>query len=132
MKFKYGAIPLVVLFVWTTACTVGDRTPRPELNFLTDIVPIIERDCGTSVCHAASDEQFAGLPASYYAFPVDSDGKITGSDRLEAARARTLEKLASEDVKFSELIRKPLDESLGGLAHRGGTQYGSMASPDLI
>ncbi len=132
MKFKYGAIPLVILFVWTTACTVGDRTPRPELNFRTDIVPIIERDCGTSVCHAASDEQFAGLPASYYAFPVDSDGKITGSDRLEAARVRTLEKLASEDVKFSEFIRKPLDESLGGLAHRGGTQYGSMASPDLV
>ncbi|MCP4445977.1 MAG: hypothetical protein GY811_11620 [Myxococcales bacterium] len=103
-----------------------------SVDFESEIAPIIERDCGTSVCHAATDEQFLELPENYYAFPVDSDGKLTGADRLEAARVRTLEKLASEDVKFSDFIRKPLDESLGGSAHRGGAQYASVQDDSLV
>ncbi len=115
-----------------TACLVGETNTKPSLaDFASEIVPIIERDCGTSVCHAATDEKFADLPADYYAFPVDADGKITGTERLKAAQARTLEKLASEDVKFSDFLRKPLEESLGGSAHRGGSQYTTMTDPSL-
>lgn len=133
MKTKGLATSFVVLLASVAACTVGDVNGGPSLvEFESSIAPIIERDCGTSACHGATDEQFAELSESYYAFPVDSAGKISGQERLAAALARTLEKLASEDVKFSDFIRKPLEESLGGSAHRGGTQYSTMTDETLL
>ncbi len=131
MKILHGST-IIAIVIAAAGCSVGDLNGTPSVaDFEQTVIPIIERDCGTSACHAADDAQFATLPETYYAFPVDSDGKITGSERVSAALTRTMEKLASEDVKFSDFIRKPLEESLGGSAHRGGTQYSTMNDESL-
>ena len=99
--------------------------------FDSEIAPIFEQDCGTSACHAAQGDQFDTLDPTYFVFPVDDNGKITGRDRLDKARARATEKLAAAGPEFAPLVRKPLDESLGGQAHRGGSQYRTMSDQNL-
>ena len=95
-------------------------------SFASQVAPILERDCGSSACHAASDAKFDALNPSYFAFPVDAQGKISGSDRLDKALERARAKLSGAGGRFAPLLRKPLDESLGGEQHRGGTQYRSV------
>lgn len=124
----------VVLSLVCFGCVGGinsgvDGDSREE--FAQSIVPIFERDCGTSACHAAEDGRFEELDPTYFVFPVDDEGRITGADRVDRAYQRAIEKLAAEGAKFADLVRKPLDESLGGQAHRGGSQYRTMGDPAL-
>ncbi len=113
------------------ACSVGDLDGgQARETFARDVAPILERDCGTNACHAADDARYDELPASYFVFPVDAAGRIAGEDRMAKAYARSVEKLAAGGARSSDLLRKPLDESLGGLAHRGGTQYRTETDED--
>jgi hypothetical protein len=124
---------LMTLAIATSvACTVGG-TDRSDESAMFDqhIAPIFETDCGTSACHAAEGDLFDTLDPTYFVFPVDADGKITGRDRLDRAHTRAVEKLAAAGAEFASLIRKPLDESLGGQAHRGGSQYRTMSAANL-
>lgn len=98
-------------------------------RFEREIAPLIERDCGTNVCHAASDAQFDELPEEYFVFPVDDSGRITPGDRMDKAYQRSLAKLSAAGGRHADLIRKPLDEALGGSAHRGGAQYRTETDP---
>jgi hypothetical protein len=125
-------LPLAI----TAACvgSTGDGGPggSDRAAFEQIVAPIFERDCGTSACHAADGDRFDELDPSYFVFPVDDDGRISGSDRLDRAYQRAIEKLSAEGAQFADLIRKPLDESLGGQAHRGGSQYRTMNDPALV
>lgn len=114
------------------ACTVGGTDPSGDAAMFDErVAPIFESDCGTSACHAAEGDLFDTLDPEYFVFPVDADGRISGRDRLDRARARAVEKLAAAGPEFASLIRKPLDESLGGQAHRGGSQYRTMSDANL-
>lgn len=98
-------------------------------EFASSVAPVLQRDCGSSACHAASDEVFANLNPAYFGFPVDAQGNLTGDTRIAAAFERAKAKLSGGGARFGELLRKPLDESLGGMQHRGGTQYRSVRDP---
>ena len=123
-----------VILMLAAGCTgAGAPAGGPEAGrmFESEVVPVLQRDCGTSACHAANDTQFETLNKAYFAFPVDAEGKLRGASRIAAARKRAEEKLSGAGARFAEFIRKPLDESLGGLAHRGGSQYRSMRDAGL-
>jgi len=107
----------------------GDAADRDR--FMSEVIPVIEADCGTSACHAAPGNLFDTLDPEYFVFPVDDNGRISGADRRDKAYTRALEKLSAAGGEFSSFIRKPLDESLGGRAHRGGSQYRTMSDANL-
>ncbi|RMH43175.1 MAG: hypothetical protein D6689_05930 [Deltaproteobacteria bacterium] len=116
------------------ACVDGSQLGgggEDKSMFATEIAPIFEQDCGTNACHAAEGDRYDELDPSWFVFPVDEDGRITGSERLEKAYARAVEKLSAAGPEFSPLVRKPLDEALGGQAHRGGSQYRTMSDERL-
>ena len=96
-----------------------------------DVVPVLEESCANVGCHGADAVRLASLDESYFAFPVDEAGRIPRGRGVELAYERALHTLSSEGALFADLIRKPLDESLGGLPHRGGTQWRSMDEPAL-
>jgi hypothetical protein len=99
--------------------------------FEQEVVPLFESQCGTSACHAGFGTRFDDLDPSYFVFPVDGEGHVAGSDRIDKAHQRAVDKLSADGAEFGDLVRKPLDESLGGLAHRGGAQYRSMSDESL-
>jgi hypothetical protein len=107
-----------------------DTEREQQQAFLEEVIPVFEKDCGSSSCHSATDDKFAALNPEYFAFPVDADGKITGAERVEKALERARHKLSGAGGRFATLLRKPLDESLGGLQHRGGSQYRSVKDPN--
>lgn len=129
-----GARALLVLGVLAgLGCgtpTAGDE-PEDVDVFATEVAPLLEQRCGTRACHASPDDEIAGIDPAYFAFPVDADGRLRGEARIAVARARAEDKLSAEGGIFADLVRKPLDESLGGLAHRGGPQFRSMTNPEL-
>ncbi len=127
-----AAASLLVVFGCSSdpGSTQDEREARAI--FRDEIAPIFEQDCGTNVCHGAEGDRFDTLPATYFAFPVDSAGKITGDASMDKAYERAVEKLSAAGSNFSSLIRKPLDESLGGQSHRGGSQYRSMGEDKLV
>lgn len=109
----------------------GSEDQAERAYFEAEVLPVLEQDCGTSACHAADDAGFEALDPEYFVFPVDSEGRIAGAERIDRAYHRSLEKLAPEGPEFGDLVRKPLDEALGGLAHRGGSQYRTMSAEAL-
>lgn len=119
--------------VTAAGCGVGTIVNGGEgrASFERDIAPILERDCGSTACHAAEGDLFDQLNPEYFVFPVDANGSIAGSGRMSDAYQRAVEKLAYAGAEFSDFIRKPLDESLGGLPHRGGVQYRTMSDETL-
>jgi hypothetical protein len=106
-------------------------TEQERAYFDQHVIPIFESKCGLSACHAASADRFEKLDTSYFLFPVDDDGQVAGSERRDKAHERALEKISAESAKFSDLVRKPLHESLGGQVHRGGDQFLSMDEETL-
>jgi len=127
-----GLVPAGLLGLLGCVGHVGDTGGGDLSAFERDVVPVIERDCGTDSCHAAPGDRFDSLDPSYFVFPVDDEGKISGHDRIERAYERAREKLSGAGAEFSDLVRKPLDVSLGGLAHRGGSQFRTMDDPSLV
>jgi len=123
---------VLAVLLAVAGCNVGGMDHSAERDlFRTKVAPILERDCGTSACHAAPGDLFDSLDPSYFVFPVDDNGKITGGDRMDKAHTRAVEKLAAAGAEFAALIRKPLDEALGGQPHRGGSQFRTMHDADL-
>jgi len=122
--------PALALLCLAAGCdqkSYGDRAAAED--FARSVVPVLEQDCGSSACHAAADAKFDALNPEYFAFPVDENGKIAGEARVAKALERSKHKLSGAGAQFSMLLRKPLDESLGGFQHRGGTQYRSVKDP---
>jgi hypothetical protein len=111
---------------------VDETTGLTEREYFEEkVVPMYESLCGTSACHAAKADRFEKLNEEYFLFPVDEEGVVSGSERLDKAYERSIEKLSGAGPKFGDLVRKPLDEALGGLAHKGGAQYRSMEDEEL-
>lgn len=109
-----------------------DREAQVQAVFQEEVLFVFEQDCGSSACHAATDAKFETLNPAYFAFPVDDQGKISGPERAAKALERARAKLSGAGGPFAHLLRKPLDESLGGLQHRGGTQYRSVRDPSYL
>ena len=122
--YRRTFVLLVASFV--TACGLGSGPPSSGPTddagvvqdlFSREVVPIFESHCGSSACHAAAGDSIDTLDETYFLFPVDASGKITGAGAVAIARERAMRTLSPEGAQFSTLVRKPLDESLGGLAH---------------
>lgn len=99
--------------------------------FEREIVPILEASCTGIGCHGTDEESLAALDESYFGFLIDESGRIPRERGIELAYERALHTLSPDGPMFAELIRKPLDEALGGLPHRGGTQFHAMNDPAL-
>ncbi len=112
-------------------CATGGGVDRPTDEFAEVIVPLFEEHCSSTACHGVDDEAFAELDPAYFAFPLDAQGHIRGEERLQHAFDRARHTLSPAGPIFADLIRKPLDESLGGSSHRGGVQFRSMNDPAL-
>lgn len=124
--------PVALVVAASCGTTPPDGAQSDELAFFeSEVVPVIEASCGSAACHAARDEDFASIDATYFAFPTDDAGRIVGRERVMAAHQRAMNAISPDGGRFAEIVRKPLDESLGGLAHRGGTQFDAMNDPDL-
>ncbi len=112
---------------WWLACAT------PEGVFERDVVPALERSCGSSQCHGVgpdSERRGEVLIDGAFLFRVDGRGRV--SDPAEARRAALANITTVEDPDFSTLLRKPLDPAFGGLPHGGGIAFPSPAHEDYL
>ncbi len=108
-----------------------DRGGDWRVSFEREVVPVLEESCGNAACHGADEERLATLDESYFAFPVDAEGRVRDARAVTLAYERALHTLSPDGARFADLVRKPLDEALGGLPHRGGTQFRAEDDPAL-
>ncbi|MCP4784846.1 MAG: hypothetical protein GY903_21970 [Fuerstiella sp.] len=119
-------------------------------QFRHDVVPILESRCAVN-CHGVSPEQFREFTSSpdhagFFYFPINSvTGKIADHEALLSAwqtsrggEGNDAEHGAvsridyQERPEFSPLIRIPLADQLGGLAHRGLDVFYTTDDPDYL
>jgi hypothetical protein len=101
--------------------------PTPDgAQFVSEVYPVLLRDCAFSSCHGAPERflQVYGPRRER----LDPDTEISGPLSLDEVRYtydRARSMLASTaDPTLSLLLRKPLEISAGGQAHRGADAFG--------
>ncbi|MCC7334219.1 MAG: hypothetical protein IT422_03950 [Pirellulaceae bacterium] len=144
-----GTVPVV-------PCAGLDAREQASFDqFCRDVVPILESRCAAN-CHGVSSEQFVKFTrspehAGFYYFPINpATGKIPDHEsRLAAwrtsrgAESKHVESGPAEHEvvsridyreapQFSPLIRVPLADQLGGLAHRGLDVFYTLDDPDYL
>ena len=95
------------------ACTV---TPREQ--FVGEVVPMLDRSCGSTACHGLASGEQPPLPGFFYT--VDGEGRVVDTDQVYSA---ALEAIDTVDPQYSSLYRKPLGTVWGGQPHFGGANF---------
>ncbi|MCB9631916.1 MAG: hypothetical protein H6721_07250 [Sandaracinus sp.] len=118
------------------AAEVGEAIPS-ELDacgFEAEVYPQLARDCGFPTCHG-NDQRFFQVWAPGRARLDESTGILAAPTRAELDRSyeRALSMLGSYGgagtPEDSLLLRKPLEASAGGAAHRGVDRLGRDVYP---
>jgi hypothetical protein len=119
----------VLLLVITSACSadqIGASLPEPDGDaFARDVYPVLLRDCGSPTCHGASARFFhlVGPGRTRLSEEQDPLDPVTPQEILESYR-RTRAMLERDSDELPLLLRKPLDQSVGGASHGGRDLYG--------
>jgi hypothetical protein len=101
-----------VILLWL-ACTV-----TPQDQFVSEVVPMLDRSCGTTACHGLAPGEEPPLPGFFYT--VDGEGRAQDTDQVYAA---ALVAIDTVDPQHSSLYRKPLATVWGGQPHFGGENF---------
>jgi hypothetical protein len=100
--------------------------PSPDqASFEASAYPVLLRDCAFPACHASNDRFFQVYgPGRVRLDPMlDVYDPATPVElQLSYERARSM--LSSPHVEESLLLRKPLEASAGGSAHKGADELG--------
>lgn len=125
----------VCWFVFCTAVTgchettpeLHDSMPEPDgAMFVSNVYPILLRDCAFSTCHAAPERflQVYGPGRRRLDATIHYDDDMTLDEvQYSFDRARSMLATAA-DPRQSLLLRKPLEVAAGGQAHFGVDAFG--------
>lgn len=120
-------------------------------QFCRNVVPVLESRCGVK-CHGVPPDQFVEFTnspdhAGFFYFPINpATGKMAdhesrlaawrtsrGADDESGGHGSAVSRIDyQERAEFSPLIRVPLADQLGGLAHRGLDVFYSKDDPDYL
>lgn len=106
-----------------TLLLIGCLTPQQE--FEREVMPLLNRSCGSVSCHGVGEGEEAPLEGFFYA--VDEQGWAVDVDEVYAA---SLGAIDTVDPAYSPLYRKPLGTTWGGLPHYGGDNLVSPERPE--
>jgi hypothetical protein len=110
------------------ACGSAQIEPPPTpdaASFEASAYPVLLRDCAFPACHASNDRFFQVYgPGRVRLDPMLDvyDPATPVEVQLSYERARSM--LSSPQVEDSLLLRKPLEASAGGAAHKGDDELG--------
>jgi hypothetical protein len=121
---------LLVCTFLLAACGSKQTQPPPmpdAASFEATAYPVLLRDCAFPACHASNDRFFQVYgPGRVRLNPdpmLDVYQPATQAElQLSYERARSM--LSSPKVEDSLLLRKPLEASAGGAAHKGDDELG--------
>ncbi|MBI3201029.1 MAG: PD40 domain-containing protein [Myxococcales bacterium] len=120
--------PLWILLALTGA---GCGSPSPREDFETDVAPILEATCLSSVCHGVRpDAEARGevIDWSFFHVRLAGDGTIADLDQAYATVKGRIN--TTEHPELSTFLQKPLAVSAGGEHHVGGSQFSSRRHRD--
>ncbi len=89
--------------------------------FESKVAAVLENRCLS--CHGVRQDAYAefmdGDNQSYFYFPITADNKIADIEMAYKVSTRHGRVEYGEDAQFSHLLRSPLAEEYGGIAHKG-------------
>jgi len=129
---------LLCMPIAAPACATGEEfsgpLPSPDgARFVTDVYPLLLRDCGFVGCHGMPERFFRIVgPGRARLDPATKpDDPATLPEVLQTYQ-RALSMLASsKNVEDSLLLRKPLELGAGGQGHKGVDDLGRNAFPSV-
>lgn len=121
---------------FVSGCAAGEEysgaLPSPDgARFVTDVYPLLLRDCGFVGCHGVPERFFRVVgPGRARLNPMSKpDDPATYAEVLQTYQ-RALSMLASsKNVEDSLLLRKPLELGAGGQGHKGVDDLGRNVFP---
>ncbi len=131
MSVSFGMLNLLLIVVAllsgcgrggaTDAGAAADSASASRVRFAKDIVPILEDRCLS--CHGVREDAYQkfmqGDNEGYFYFPITPDNKIADADTAYQVTVGHGRVEYGEDARFSPILRVPLAEEYGGLAHKG-------------
>jgi hypothetical protein len=132
------AMGLSCCAIGMSACATGEEfsgpLPSPDgARFVTDVYPLLLRDCGFSGCHGMPERFFriVGPGRARLDPKTKPDDPATFAEVLQTYQ-RALSMLASsKNVEDSLLLRKPLELGAGGQGHKGVDDLGRNVFPSV-
>ena len=114
--------------------------PTPDgARFVTDVYPLLLRDCGFVECHGKPERFFHIVgPGRARLDPATEPEDPATFAEVQLTYQRTLSMLASsKELDDSLLLRKPLELAAGGQGHKGVDElarnvFASMADPSYL
>lgn len=127
MSSVRALLPCVFLLA---ACGSKQIEPPPTpdaASFEATAYPVLLRDCAFPACHASNERFFQVYgPGRVRLDPMPMEDVYAPAKpaelQLSYERARSM--LSSSKVEDSLLLRKPLEASAGGAAHKGADELG--------
>lgn len=118
------------------ACASGEEfsgpLPSPDgARFVTDVYPLLLRDCGFVGCHGMPERFFHVVgPGRARLDPATKpDDPVTYAEVLQTYQRAQSMLASSKHVEDSLLLRKPLESSAGGQSHKGVDDLGRNVFP---
>jgi hypothetical protein len=99
-------------------------SPDPDM-FRTAVYPVLMRDCAFNECHGAEHRFFQVFgPSRLRADPKTQPNAAVEPIELQLSydRARSM-LVTTEPITRSQLLAKPLEQSAGGVGHRGEDDF---------
>jgi len=116
---------IIILSLFLPACEkkssdTNNQTSSKAL-FTNNIISILENRCLS--CHGVSKDAYAqfmqGDNKGYFYFPVSENNTISDIDTTYQVSISHKRVEYGEDARFSHILRAPLTEEYGGIAHKG-------------
>jgi hypothetical protein len=101
--------------------------PNPDLMIFQETAyPLLLRDCGFPACHGDARRFFRVFgPGRTRLVPTMAADEPLTAEEITESYARTISMLITdENLSDSWLLRKPLDTTAGGSAHKGADAWG--------
>ncbi|NUN15418.1 MAG: hypothetical protein HUU55_17475 [Myxococcales bacterium] len=116
-----------VLLVFSSGCT---ETKTAEDVFVSEIIPILNSHCSSSVCHGVTpgwEERGEVIAWDQFYYLVNNKGEILDTHQAYLAAKRIIN--TQEYPEHSTLLRKPLPTAYGGLPHYGKDNFPTPDDP---
>jgi hypothetical protein len=125
-----SARSLLLCMFLLAACGSAQTEPPPmpdAASFEATAYPVLLRDCAFPACHASNERFFQVYGPGRVrlnADPMQDVYQPATAAELQLSYERARSMLSSPKVEDSLLLRKPLEASAGGAAHKGDDELG--------
>jgi len=127
---------IIILNLFLPACEKKSSDTNNQTSskafFKSKIISILENRCLS--CHGVSKDTYAqfmqGDNKGYFYFPISENNTISDIDTTYQVSISHKRVEYGEDARFSHILRAPLTDEYGGIAHKGLDIFYSSEDPD--